>query len=437
MKSNTHITWFRNAAPYIDAHRRKTFVICFGGEVAQRNQRLIALVHDIALLSTLDVRLVLVHGARPQIETRLVQKGCDWRYVDGLRLTDGTALQAVIEAAAAVRVQIEALLSMGISNTPMSGVHLSVVGGNAVIAKPLGIRDGVDFQHTGEVRRIDVHTLRAQLEQGQIVLLSPLGYSPTGEVFNLSATEIATTTAIALHADKLVFFEEGPLCDEAGVPLRQLGLAEAQRLAHETSSIDEPHREHLRAALDACLSDVRRVHLIDLYRPDALLTELFTRDGGGVLISADGYESLRQATITDIGGIIEVIEPLEHEGILVRRSREQLELEIDHFSVLKRDGTIIACAALYPYPTERMAELACLAVTSDYRHQGFGDVLLRSIEARACEQGLKQLFVLTTRTAHWFLERGFIIGNLDDLPMTKRQPYNYRRNSCIFFKQLN
>ncbi|WP_455385710.1 amino-acid N-acetyltransferase [Acidihalobacter prosperus] len=435
--SSPNIAWFRNAAPYINAHRGRTFVICVGGEAAADVERLPELVHDLALLATLGVRLVLVHGARPQIEERLRAEHRELHYVNGLRVTDTPALRAVVAAAASVRVELEARLSMGAANTPMSGVRLSVASGNHVVAKPLGVRDGVDYQHTGEVRRIDTGAIRAQLELGQIVLLSPLGYSPTGEVFNLSASEIATAAACALRAEKLIFLEEtGTLRDSRRRPLRQIGLAEAQALLQGRRKLGEEIRAHLQGAVDACLNGVRRVHLLERRIDGALLHELYTRDGIGTLISAGGYEDLRPATIDDVGGILALISPMEAEGILVRRSREQLELEVNHFSVRERDGMVIACAALYGYPDEGLGELACLAVAPDYRHQGHGDELLAHVEQRAREQGLRRLFVLTTRTAHWFRERGFAPGDIGELPMAKRTLYNYQRNSRIFFKAI-
>ncbi|MEJ2480400.1 MAG: amino-acid N-acetyltransferase [Acidihalobacter sp.] len=435
--SSPNITWFRNAAPYINAHRGRTFVICVGGEAAADLERLPELVHDLALLATLGVRLVLVHGARPQIEERLRAERRELHYVNGLRVTDTPALRAVVAAAASVRVELEARLSMGAANTPMSGVRLSVASGNHVVAKPLGVRDGVDYQHTGEVRRIDTGAIRAQLELGQIVLLSPLGYSPTGELFNLSASEIATAAACALRAEKLIFLEEsGTLRDSRRQPLRQIGLAEAQALLQGRRKLGEEIRAHLQGAVDACLNGVRRVHLLERRIDGALLHELYTRDGIGTLISAGGYEDLRPATIDDVGGILALISPMEAEGILVRRSREQLELEVNHFSVRERDGMVIACAALYGYPDEGLGELACLAVAPDYRHQGHGDELLAHLEQRAREQGLRRLFVLTTRTAHWFRERGFAPGDIGELPMAKRTLYNYQRNSRIFFKAI-
>ena len=431
------ISDFRHAAPYIHAHRGRTFVLAFGGEAVAAAD-FPELVHDIALLHSLGIRLVLVHGARPQIERKLKTAGARIEYAHGLRITDDAALVCVKEAAGSVRVEVEALLSMGLANTPMSGARIRVSSGNFVIARPLGVRDGVDYCHTGEVRRIDSEAIHAHLNERRIVLLSPLGYSPTGEVFNLGAGEIATRTAAALGADKLIFMTEGNLPrDSRRRLLSKLDVNEANALIASGRRLHEETRLLMEYAIQACQQNVHRVHLVDRGISGALLLELFTRDGLGTLVTADEYEGLRQATIEDVGGIIELIKPLEDEGVLVRRSRELLEMEIDHFAVIERDGTIIACAALYPCEREALAELACLAVHPDYRNSGRGDRLLQYVENRAARAGIRKLAVLTTRTAHWFRERGFQPGERTDLPRRRKSLYNYQRNSKFFFKSLH
>ena len=433
-QQNAFVTSIRQAAPYIQAHRGATFVISFGGESvdAQFDQ----LVHDIALIHTLGIRLVLVHGARPQIEQRLKQRQAEIQYVNGLRVTDDAALAAVKDAVGSLRVEIEAKLSMSLVNTPTAGARIGVATGNFVIARPLGVRDGVDYCHTGEVRRLDAEGIHQQLDAGRVVLLSPLGYSPTGEVFNLSAEEVATAAAVALQAEKLIL-----LVDDAGLRdgrrrlLRQLSLLEAEQLLRSRRRLSDDWIRHLGNAVESCRRGVKRTHLIDRRADGGLLTELFTRDGIGTLISAESYEGLRAASIDDVGGILQLIAPLEAEGVLVKRSRELLEMEIDHFLVVKRDGMIVACAALYPYPGG-VAELACLAVHPDYRSQGRGDSLLEAVEQRARHKGVKRLFVLTTRTAHWFQERGFRKMDLTDLPVERQTLYNYQRKSKVFIKAV-
>jgi amino-acid N-acetyltransferase len=416
------VDWFRQSSPYIRAFRGRTFVITFGGEMLSDAQ-FPNLVHDLALLNNLGIRLVLVHGARPQIDKQLKQLEAEIKIVNGLRVTDDAALECVKQAAGAMRVEIEAQLSMGLSAMPLSKCPIKVVSGNFVTAMPLGIRDGVDYLHTGEVRKVDADAIRGHLQQDNIVLLSPMGYSPTGEVFNLTAEAIATEAAKQLKADKLIM-----LIDVDGIP---------QSVLEGKRKLKDAIRLSLQHAVSACHGGVERVHLINRHTDGALLLELFTRDGIGSLISSASFEDIRQATIDDVGGILDLISPLEEEGILVRRSRELLEMEIDCFSVVERDGLIVACAALYPYREDGVGELACLAVQPEYRKEGRGDALFQFLLRQAKAMGIEKLFVLTTRTAHWFRERGFKPANIEGLPIKKRQMYNYQRNSKVFIKDLN
>ncbi|MEE4376162.1 MAG: amino-acid N-acetyltransferase, partial [Candidatus Competibacteraceae bacterium] len=356
---------------------------------------------------------------------------------NGLRITDGPALDSVKQAVGQVRIRVEASLSMGLADSPMHGARIRVVSGNFVTARPLGIRNGVDYCFTGEVRRIDVHSIRTSLDSGAIVLLSPLGYSPTGEIFNVNAEEVAMATASALRADKwLLLGEDGELRDTARQQLRQLNPSDVERLLAAEHAFTDDQVRLLSHALDACRAGVRRIHLLSGAVDGGLLLELFTRDGIGTLITADIYEGMRSATIDDVGGILALIRPLEAEGALVRRSRELLEMEIERFAVLERDGTIIGCAALYPFAKERAGELACVAVHDDYRNGGRAEALLEFVERSARQQRLERLFVLTTRTAHWFRERGFEPAEVDDLPVQKQTLYNLQRRSKVFVKTL-
>lgn len=431
-RSDQHIVnWFRNAAPYINQHRDKTFVVFFSG-AAIANERFDELINDLALLHSLGIKLVLVYGARPQIESRLKLEKITPRYSQDLRITDENSLDAVIEAAGRVRVLIEAKLTTSMDNTPMSGSRIRVASGNFIVARPLGVKEGVDFGHTGEVRRVEVNAIQQQLDSGQCVLLSPLGYSPTGEVFNLSAEEVATATACALHVDKLIILND----DRLKRPLpAQLTLSEIAPLI-KRRKLPDTTRLHLHNVQDAILNGVPRCHIIDRGIDGGLLQEFFTRDGIGTLISADGYEGLRLAETDDVAGILALIKPLEENGQLVRRSREQLELEINHFYVIERDGMIIGCAALYPFRKEKLGELACLAVHADYHGDRRGDILLEAIEKQATNSGLEKLFVLSTQAMHWFRERGFTAGIFSELPVKKAGLYNYQRKSKIFIKLL-
>jgi amino-acid N-acetyltransferase len=433
----------RSAAPYVHLHHGKTFVIAFPGEICLREDtdRLLA---DIALLSSLGVRVVLVHGVRPQIESELQVRGIPSVFAGDLRVTDAATMEAVKAAVGSLRMDIEARLSASLGNSPMAGSRIKVVGGNWVTARPVGVRDGVDHLLTGLVRHVDVAEIRDQLSTDRIVLVSPIGYSPTGETFNLRNADVAEAVATGLGADKLIFVIESEpgtwrMALDAG-DAGQLALGQVEQvldteLRDRTLSAED--RNCVRAALSACRDGVRRVHLIGTEGASPLLRELYTRDGCGLMISADDdYESTRQATIEDVAGIMSLIAPLERSGALVPRSREQLELDIDTFSVIVRDGTVIACNALVPHHDERSAEMACVAVHPDYRGRDLAAVLLRRARTQARSLGLSRIFALTTQTPHWFIEHGFVRGSASDLPQSRRQTSSPARNSLVLIDHL-
>ena len=430
------VTWFRSVAPYINAFRGKTFVVAFGGEVVA-DGKFVGLTHDFNLLASLGVRLVLVHGARPQIEQHLLRNNIEDYYHHGIRLTDAATMQCVKEAVGRVRFEIEALLSMGLSNSPMANADIRVAGGNFITAQPMGVIHGVDLLHTGNVRKIDVSAIKDRLAFNEVVLLSPLGFSPTGEIFNLTLEDIATSTAIALDADKLIFLmDTDGVMDKKGELLRDLTIASANEILAGKGKLPDDVALFLPCAVRACEAGVARTHLISRHVDGAVLQELFSDSGIGSMVVESNLNTLRAATIDDVGAILQLLQPLEEEGILVRRSRELLEREIDRFVVLEHDHLIIGCAALYPFADEKTAELACLAIQPAYRRHGYGDALFNYISAEARAQGLNNLVVLTTRTAHWFVERGFTEADITQLPEQKQQLYNYQRRSKVFIKKL-
>ncbi len=435
---NEFINWFRSSSPYIHAHRNKTFVVCFGGE-AVLAEDFYHHVHDFALLDSLGVRLVLVHGIRPQIDLRLAKLGVEPNYHHHLRVTDDTALQCAKEAAGLVRVEIEALLSMGLANSPMAGAKIKVASGNFVIAKPLGVIDGVDYGHTGEVRRIDSAAIHQLLDQDSVVLMSPVGYSPSGEVFNLSAEQVATAVAIALKAEKLIFLTEGKcISPETGETVAQMTAEEAHTfLLQHNNSIPDTSRLPLLAAIQACQAGVLRTHLVCRKQSGVLLLELFTRDGVGTLVSSTPFEELRTAALNDIGGILELIRPLEQQGILAKRAREKIETEIADYIVLERDGLIIACMALHANRQCRVGVIACLAVHPNYRGSARGERMLNFAYRKAWQMELQRLLVLSTRTVQWFIERGFAPTALDNLPEALKTLYNPERNSKLLAKDID
>lgn len=436
MKPSDFVRWFRGSSPYIHAHRGKTFVVYFGGE-AVADPGFPHLIHDCALLNSLGVKLVLVHGIRPQIDRRLAAQQQVAAYHQGLRVTDWAALECVKEAAGTVRVEIEALFTTGLANSPMAGARVRVASGNFVTARPVGVRDGVDFQHTGQVRRIDAEGIQVALARGDIVLLSAVGYSPAGEIFNLRSEQVATAAAIALKADKLLLLTEEECWSRNERRLiRQLTTTEAEALLREEAALAAEVAPHLRAAVQACEAGVERAHLLDRHIDGAVLLELFTRDGVGTLVSRAPFENLRPAQVQDVPGIVELLRPLEQRGILVPRPQERLESDIGDFVVIERDGLILGCAALHGFPEAGMGELAGLALHGDYRGENRGERLLAYIEARAAAAGFTRLFALTTQTADWFRERGFEWAEVGDLPEARRANYNPKRNSKVLIKHL-
>ena len=430
------VAWVRQAAPYIHAFRGKTFVIAFGGEMLE-DGRAQALIHDVALLDSMGIHLVLVHGARPQIDAEMQARGLTPRFHKGLRVTDSAALECVKRAMGVTRIEIEAMLSQGLPNTPLAGGYLRVTGGNFITAMPVGVVDGVDYQWTGAVRKILAEEIQADLAQENVVLITPIGASPSGEIFNLAWEEVAESVATAIKADKLIY-----LCDARGLVDRKGALIDALTADEAAILLSKKVKQGaevarvLPSALRACRNGAGRVHFLDRNADGAMLMEFFTRDGVGTVMTSAPLARLRDATIDDVGAILGLIAPLEADGTLVKRGRERIEMEITRFSVVEHDGVVVGCAALYPFSGDKAAELACLVVTPEFRRAGYGDDLRKHIEARAKKLKLKRLFVLTTRTAHWFIERGFAEAAVDALPSAKRELYNLQRRSKVFVKNL-
>lgn len=434
MNANSYVDFFRQTSPYIHTHRGKTFVIAVDGEsVADDNFHRTA--HDIALLQSLGMRIVVVHGGRPQIDQRIALSGIKSKFHQQLRITDAEAMAWVKEALGRTRWQIESEFSMSLPNSPMHGAQIRVTGGNFITAKPLGIQDGVDYQYTGGVRRIDAESIQQQLQAGALVLMSPLGFSPTGEAFNVNYLDVATETAIALNADKLILMTTAAGIIKKGELLRSIAIADAKKLHKQLS--DENQKQLLASAHYACNEGIDRVHMVGCTEDGALLSELFTRDGCGTLVARDHSEVIRPAAIEDVGGILDLIRPLEEQQILVKRTRELLENEISRFTlVVHPEGFLLGCAALYPMADKKQGEIACVASHPEFLGHGIASRLLDQIEVNAMQMGMTKLFVLTTHAAHWFLEKGFVETAINDLPEQKKSLYNYQRNSRIFSKSL-
>ncbi|MFT5532620.1 MAG: amino-acid N-acetyltransferase [Burkholderiaceae bacterium] len=429
------VQWLRSVAPYIHAFRNKTFVVAFPGELVLAGA-LPVLAQDLSLLHALGIKVVIVHGSRPQVAEQLALRNAKERFHNGLRITDSAALECAKEAAGELRLDIEAAFSQGLPNTPMAHAEIRIISGNFVTAKPLGVIDGVDLELTGIARKVAYETINPILDAGGLILLSPLGFSPTGEVFNLTMEDVAVAAAIALRADKLIFISEIPMMvDAGGEEIRELSAHQAEAVLG-AGFLPSDASFYLQHAIKACNGGVARSHIVPFALDGSALLELFTHDGVGTMISYQNLETLREATIEDVGGILKLIEPLENDGTLVKRGRELIEREVENFSVIEHDGVIFGCAALYPFPAEKMAEMACLTVNPEVQSQGDGERILKHMENRARAQGFKKVFVLTTRTAHWFLKRGFVAASVDALPKDRQHMYNWQRKSLVLVKTL-
>jgi amino-acid N-acetyltransferase len=439
---HTFVPWFRAVAPYIHAYRGKTFVVAMAGELIAAG-KLNAFVQDLAILHAMGIKLVLVHGFRPQVNEQLAAKGHASRFSGGLRITDAVALDCAQEAAGQLRFEIEAAFSQGLPNTPMANATVRVVSGNFLTARPVGIVDGVDFMQSGLVRRVDGAAIRRAIDIGAMVLLSPFGFSPTGEAFNLTMEDVATSTAIALQADKLVFMteiagiRENPADADSDIDT-ELALADARRLLTTLPAPTQPTDTafYLQHCVKACAGGVERSHILPFAKDGALLMEVFTHDGIGTMVVDEKLESLHEATSDDVGGILQLIEPFERDGTLVRRERTEIERDVANYTVIEHDGIIFGCAALYPYPEARTGEMAALTVSPNVQSQGDGERLLKRIEQRARAAGLDSIFVLTTRTMHWFIKRGFAPVDPDWLPEARKRKYNWDRRSQVLVKKL-
>ena len=416
---------FRNTAPYVHAHRGRTFVLCLDSALLESGAAADTLLQDLAQLQVLGVRLVLVFGARCRLDALLP----DAPFHDGVRVVRAADLPAVQAAVGALQSDLQARLSRGLATTAHAGLRLRVLTGNLVAARPRGVHEGVDFEHSGEVRRVAAEEIGPLLDRGAVALLPPLGYSATGEVFLLQAVELARAAAQSLRADKLIYLHAEPALRAGGRRLRRLTTAEAAAL-RKRRRLRPGYARMLRAAVDASLAGVDRIHLLDGRRDGALLRELYTHAGDGVMVTRSDAHAPRRAEVADLGGILELIDPLVEQGVLAERARAELELRVRDFRVIEIDGLIAACACLRPLDAGR-AELLGLAVHPEHRGEGHGAALLAELERAAAAAGARALYARTTRAMHWFRERGF-----RPAPPRRRGFAGRLRNARVFVKQL-
>lgn len=428
------IKWLRHSSPYINFHRGSTAVVMLPG-IAIQNENFQNIVYDLALLRSLQIKVIVVFGALPQIQTRLGLSSATTFIDNKTMVTSAKDMATVVQTVGEVRIKIESLLSIGLPNSPMFGAKVRVVSGNFITSRPFGVINGIDHKFTGTVRKIDVEGIKLALDSNSLVVLPPLGISLTGEVFHVKYNDIAVRVAKDLAVDRLVAYtsDEGfrDLDDELHPEMsvleckKQLDILEKNNITSQS----------LEACYKVCSNGLSRAHMVSYKQDGAILQELFTRQGSGTLVHSDNYKNIRTASLDDINGIISLIRPLEEKGLLVKRSREILEREVKNFYVVDFDGVIIACAALYVY-SEGKAEIACLATHADHQGGGRAAQLIKKISVDAKSRGVKEVFVLTTQAGHWFVENGFCDSDLSWLPEEKKKLYNFQRNSKVYTREL-
>ncbi|CAL4323892.1 Amino-acid acetyltransferase [Buchnera aphidicola (Thelaxes suberi)] len=435
----TLIQSFRRILPYINMHRGKKFVIFLTGD-AINHSNFSDIINDIGLLHSLGIHIVIVFSIYPQIQSYLKKNNIEYLLHKNIHVTTSKILNSAKKISGKVQLEITAKLSMSICNTPLQGANISVVSGNFIIAQPLGVDEGIDYFHTGKVRRVNFEEINRQLYNNSIVLIGPIASSVTGECFNINSEEIANYVSLKINAKKLIgFFDQKGIIDDSNQIISEL-ISEKLHKYIKSFSIQQEYSYEFTRFLEGVINSSRhgvsRIHLISYKDKGSLLQELFSSNGIGTQIVMESSEKIQKASIHDIGGILNLIKPLEKKGILVRRSREQLEIEIKNFTIIKKDNLIISCVALYPFFQEQIGEMACLAVHPDYRSVSRGESLLNEVILQAKKLNLKKIFVLTTHSIHWFQEKGFIPTSINFLPDSKKKMYNYKRGSKILILNI-
>lgn len=422
--------WFRQASPYINSHRHKNFVIMLDGDcIASKN--FMQIINDICILHSLGIGLVLVFGARLQIDERLNKLGIKTQIHNNIRVTDPKSFEVINEIVGKIQLDLMAKISSRLNGGKAGNGN--VICGNFVLARPIGVSDGVDFQHSGIVRRVDIDGIKSELKRKSIVLISPLGVSLTGESFNLPLSDLSAEIAINLKASKLIGFAENSILDHNNEVVADLFPTEAEQYLSD-KRFSKTQIRFLKAAIKAGSNGVERSHLLSFTQDGSLLHELFSRAGVGTQVAEQTSQIIRKATSNDIVGIIKLISPLEEQGILIKRTRSELEMNIDNYIVVECDGEVIGCASVDLYPSDNTAEMGCFVVHPDYRKSNLGDRLFDFVQKQIKLNQIDNMFVLTTQTSHWFLERGFVAAEVEDLPLAKAKKYNYQRKSKIFIK---
>jgi len=422
------LTDLRGILQYIPQFREKTFIIAVDGSIVT-DENFANILLDVAVLRSLNIRVVLVHGAAEQIKALAEKQGVHPSNLDGVGVTDAATLELSIEAAN--RLTHEILQGL-------SAHDLRAACTNAIVAHPLGIIHGVDQVLTGKVERVDIELLQTLLNQGIVPVVPPLGFDGDGKTYRTNSDSIAVAMAEALKATKLIFITSQDGLRHNGELIRHILVEDLQKLVQHAPGGFVPEMvSKARHAAAACAAGVQRVHIVNGREDEGLLAEVFSNEGIGTLIYANEYEQIRPAKKKDIRAIQQLTKKAVEAEELVRRTRGEIEKNLVDYFIFEIGRNPVACVALHVYPGQEKGELASLYVNPSHENEGIGRKLIQFVENKAREMGLTELIALSTQTFTYFQSKGFVEGTPDDLPPTRREKYDHSgRNSKVLVKRL-
>jgi amino-acid N-acetyltransferase len=424
------LTDLRGILQYIPQFREKTFILEIDDDIVT-SDNFATLLLDVALLWSLNIRIVLVHGAATQIRALADERHVKASDFDGAGVTDAPTLDLALTAA--TRLTHEILQGLAAND-------LRAACTNVIIAHPLGIIHGVDHLFTGKVERVDVDLLQSLLAQGVVPVIPPLGFDGEGKTYRVNSDGVALAVAEQMRAIKLVFVTSQDGLMFHGEPIRQMLVAGLGKLVqHESAAFAPEMLSRAHHAIAACNAGIPRVHVINGTLDEGLLGEVFSNHGLGTLIYANEYEHIRPAKKKDVRAIQMLTRQAVEAEELVKRTRTTIEKSLGDYFIFEIDKNPLACVALHVYPEENQGELACLYVSSPHENEGIGRKLIQFVEDRARELGLRELLALSTQAFTYFQSKGgFLEGTPDDLPPARREKYEQNgRNSKVLVKQLN
>lgn len=420
----------RGILRYVPQFRQRVFVIAIDGALLEQPV-FTSLLQDVAVLQSLNIEVVLVFGARAQIQALAAERGVTLSNDDGMGRTDEPSLEIAIEA---IMRECSELLAQ------LTALEMPVAISNALAVHPAGVIDGVDQQFTGRIERVDEESLRVLLKADIIPLLPPLGYDGKGTTLRLNSDAVAVEVAIALQAAKVIFVAESGLTALDGTRLAQLSVGDAREMYKKNTKQDVSIRSKLRYAALACQEGVPRVHIVDGTQDEALLAELFSNEGVGTMIHADDYQQIRKARASDIPALVSMMQQSVDDAALVPRTRDEIQSKIKDFFVLEVDGNPIGSVAVHTYEEDsrKIAELACLFVRRSHKNKNHGRKLVAFAEETARQRGSEILFALSTQAFRFFEEKmGYTVSDPDALPPSRRAKYDKSgRNSKVLVKSL-